>query len=130
MHRSRLGGLIIDCRTEDLEAAAAFWSRALGCPVAPGEAPADDPADDNYVQLETAPNELDLEVQKVDHDSRVHIDIETDDIEAVAERLEIIGAKRLARIRTWLVMEAPTGQRFCLVGPQRSAFESEANVWD
>ena len=129
MHRSRLGSLIIDCRTGDLDAAAAFWSRALGCPVAPGT-PADDPADANYVQLETAPNELVLEVQKVDHDSRVHIDIETDDIEAEAERLEKLGAKRLARIRTWLVMEAPTGQRFCLVGPQRSAFETEANVWD
>ena len=30
MHRSRLGGLIIDCETDDLEAAAEFWSRALG----------------------------------------------------------------------------------------------------
>ena len=126
MHRSRLSGLSIDCRTEDLEAAAAFWSRALGCPVSPG----DDPADRNYVQLETAPNELGLEVQKVDHDSRVHIDIETDDIEAEAERLEKLGARRLAKIRTWLVMEAPTGQKFCLVRPQRSAFETEANVWD
>ncbi len=125
MHRSRLAGLIIDCRTGDLEAAAAFWSRALGCPVEK-----DDPADGKYVQLETTPNELDLEVQKVDHDSRVHIDIETDDIEAEAERLEKLGAKRLTKISTWLVMEAPTGQRFCLVRPQRSAFETEANVWD
>ena len=126
MHRSRLGGLSIDCRTEDLEAAASFWSEALGCPVAPG----DDPADAKYVHLETAPNELDLEVQKVDHESRVHIDIETDDIEAEAERLEKLGAKRLTKISTWLVMEAPTGQRFCLVRPQRPAFETEANLWD
>ena len=125
MHRSRLSGLSIDCRTEDLEAAAAFWGRALGCPVVPD----DDPANANYVRLESAPNELDLEVQKVDHESRVHIDIETDDIEAEAVRLEKLGAKRLVKIRTWLVMEAPTGQRFCLVRPQRSAFETEANVW-
>ena len=129
MHRSRLAGLIIDCRTEDLEAAAAFWSRALGCPVEKDD-PADDPGDNKYVQLETAPNELHMEVQKVDHESRVHIDIETDDIEAEAERLEKLGAKRLAKISTWLVMEAPTGQKFCLVRPQRSAFETEANVWD
>ncbi len=126
MHRSRLGGLIIDCRTEDLEAAAEFWSRALGCRMVRST----DPADANYVQLETAPNEPHLEVQKVDHESRVHIDIETDDIEAEAARLEKLGAKRLEKIRTWLVMEAPTGHRFCLVKPQRATFEAEGNIWD
>ncbi len=126
MHRSRLGALIIDCRTEDLEAAAEFWSQALGCRMVRSI----DPADANYVQLETAPNEPVLEVQKVDHESRVHIDIETDDIEAEAARLEKLGAKRLEKIRTWLVMEAPTGQRFCLVRPQRATFEAEGNIWD
>ncbi len=126
MHRSRLGGLIIDCRTEDFEAAAEFWSQALGCRMVRSI----DPADANYVQLETAPNEPHLEVQKVDHESRVHIDIETDDIEAEAARLEKLGAKRLEKIRTWLVMEAPTGQRFCLVKPQRATFEAEGNIWD
>ncbi len=126
MHRSRLGGLIIDCQTEDLEAAADFWSRALGCQTLPS----DDPEDTNYIHLKTAPNELEMEVQKVDHPSRVHIDIETDDIEAEATRLEGLGARRLQEIRGWLVMEAPTGQRFCLVKPQRSAFATEANVWD
>ncbi len=89
-----------------------------------------DPADANYVQLETAPNEPVLEVQKVDHESRVHIDIETDDIEAEAARIEKLGAKRVQKIRTWLVMEAPTGQRFCLVTPQRGMFETEGNIWD
>ena len=126
MHRSRLGGLIIDCRTEDLDAAAEFWSQALGCPSVPN----DDPADANYVALETADNDLHMEVQKVDHESRVHLDIETDDIEAEARRLEGLGAERIAEIRSWLVMEAPTGQRFCLVRPQRAAFEAEANLWD
>ena len=126
MHKSRLGGLIIDCRTEDLETAASFWSQALGCPIRRSS----DLPDDKYVGLETAPNELEMEVQKVDHESRVHIDIETDDFEAEAARLEALGAKRIAAIRTWLVMEAPTGQRFCLVRPQRSAFEAEANTWE
>ena len=35
MHKSRLGALIIDCRTDDLPRAAAFWSAALGYPIAP-----------------------------------------------------------------------------------------------
>ena len=126
MHRSRLGGFIIDCRTADLDAAAEFWSQALGCPAMRH----DDPADANYVGLETADNDLQIEVQKVDHESRVHLDIETDDIEAEARRLESLGAKRVAEVRDWLVMEAPTGQRFCLVRPQRAAFEAEANLWD
>ena len=126
MHRSRLGGFIIDCRTEDLDAAAEFWSQALGCPMARH----DDPAEANYVQLQTGDNDLQIEVQKVDHDSRVHLDIETDDQEAEARRLEGLGAKRVAEVRGWLVMEAPTGQRFCLVRPQRAAFEAEANLWD
>ena len=30
MHKSRLGALIIDCKTDDLGAAARFWSEALG----------------------------------------------------------------------------------------------------
>ncbi len=126
MHRSRLGGLIIDCKTEDLEAAAEFWGQALGCRRVRSGAP----EDEDYIGLEAAPNELQMEVQRVRHESRVHLDIETDDMEAEATRLEALGARRIAKIRSWLVMEAPTGQRFCLVDPQRSEFEAEANVWD
>ena len=85
--------------------------------------------DKNYVVFDTAPNELDIEVQKVDHPSRVHLDIETDNIEAEVERLEKLGAKRVVKIHSWWVMEAPTGQRFCVVNIKRSEFATEANVW-
>jgi hypothetical protein len=27
-------------------------------------------------------------------------------------------------------MEAPTGQRFCVVRPQRANFDESANAWD
>jgi hypothetical protein len=30
MHKSRLAGFIIDCRTPDIDEAAHFWSEALG----------------------------------------------------------------------------------------------------
>jgi hypothetical protein len=33
MHKSKLGGFIIDCQTGDLAAAADFWAAALGMPV-------------------------------------------------------------------------------------------------
>ena len=125
MHKSRLGGFIIDCKTDDLAAAADFWGAALGLSIRPSG----NPEDVGYAVLDTASNDLDIEVQKVDHPSRVHLDIETDDIEAEASRLEKLGAKRIAKIKSWWVMEAPTGQRFCLVRPKRSNFATEANVW-
>jgi len=123
MHRSRLAGFIIDCKTESLEQAAQFWSAALGYPLK-------DAAQETgatYRQLLT--DELHIEVQQVAHDSRVHLDIETDDIEAEVRRLEALGARRLRQVQTWWVMEAPTGQRFCVVRPQRSDFADQANVW-
>lgn len=125
MHRSRLAGFIMDCRTEDLEKAAQFWSEALGVPLKPA---AEEPSP-LYRQLMTGKEGLHIEVQQVDHESRVHIDIETDDIEAEARRLEALGAKRVGVVQTWCVMQAPTGQRFCLVRPQRAEFKEHANVW-
>ena len=62
------------------------------------------------------------------HASRVRLDIETNDIEAEVSRLEALGAKRVAQVKRWWIMEAPTGQRFCVVRPQRPDFEDRANV--
>ena len=125
MHRSRLAGFIIDCRTDDLDRAAAFWGAALG--YRPHKLAA--PEEANYVRLDTAEENLHIEVQKVDHPSRVHLDIETDDIEAEVKRLEQLGAKRIGRVRTWCVMEAPTGQRFCVVRVQNPRFDAHARTW-
>lgn len=126
MHRSRLAGFIIDCRTDDLDRAARFWSQALGYPLKSST----NVEDTGYRLLDTAPEGLHAEVQKVEHPSRVHLDIESDDVEAEVRRLELLGAKRVAQVRTWWVMEAPTGQRFCVVRPQRADFASRANTWD
>lgn len=41
-----------------------------------------DPEDVGYIGLETDPRDLHIEVQQVDHPSRVHLDIEADDVEA------------------------------------------------
>jgi GNAT superfamily N-acetyltransferase len=125
VHKSRLAGFIIDCMTDDLHGAARFWSGALGMAteVLPGQ------EGDSYVKLKVPDERLHIEVQAVDHDSRVHLDIESDDIEAEVERLEKLGAKRLKKVHTWVVMEAPTGQRFCVVRPQNKDFDRDANVW-
>ena len=125
MHKSKLGGFIIDCETDDLEASAAFWSRALGAPPRP---PAN-PADAAYVALVMQPGEPYVEVQQVSHPSRVHLDIESDDVEREVARLESLGARRVTTIRDWCVMEAPTGQRFCVVPVQSDDFEEKAREW-
>ncbi len=125
MHRSQLAGFIIDCETDDLEEAANFWGQALGCSLSRS----DDPEDEAYVQLETGPNDLHVEVQRVKHESRLHLDIEADDIEAEVVRLEKLGAKRVSQVKQWWVMEAPTGHRFCVVRPERAEFSVEANQW-
>jgi len=124
MHHSRLSTIVIDCKTENLDAAAEFWGRALGRSARPS---AD--GDVNYRDLTASDDPLIVNVQKVDHPSRVHLDIESDDVEAEVKRLEALGAKRIQRIKTWWVLEAPTGQRFCVIRPQRGPLEGRANRW-
>jgi predicted enzyme related to lactoylglutathione lyase len=126
MHHSRLCALLIDCRTSNLEEAAQFWAAALGRPVDP-QHPG---TRGNYCMLETPADEPIVQIQRVEHESRVHIDIETDDIAAEVARLERLGATVAARLARWVVMQAPTGQRFCVVRVQRPGFPKNANRWD
>ena len=126
MHKSKLAGFIIDCKTDDLKSAATFWSAALGMetrelPGAEGK---------KYAKLIDPEAYLDVEVQLVAHESRVHLDIETDDIEAEVLRLEKLGAKRLQKIQSWWVMQAPTGQKFCVVRVYDKDFAKRARNWD
>ena len=89
MHRSRINGILIDCNVDDIEAAARFWAEALGRSINP-----DHPGTrGNYVMLEDRPGEVSVQIQRVEHESRVHLDIETDDIPAEVARLEKLGAK-------------------------------------
>lgn len=126
MHHSRLCTIVIDCHVVDLADATKFWSEALGKPVAN----VDQDGDGKYAELQTANDEPIILLQKVDHTPRVHLDIETDDLEAEAKRLEALGAKRVAYVRErWWVMEAPSGQRFCVVRKQRAEFGPHLNEW-
>jgi catechol 2,3-dioxygenase-like lactoylglutathione lyase family enzyme len=126
MHRSRLCAVLIDCKTSNVDEAARFWGAALGRSV-----DKDHPnSRGNYRVLETPLDEPIVEIQRVDHESRVHLDIETDDIPAEVTRLEKLGAKVANRLDRWVVMQAPTGQRFCVVRVQRPGFRKNANSWD
>jgi len=124
MHRSRLQSLVIDC--DDLEAGIAFWTRALGTEVLARDAP--------YVSLKSPQPGLKLLLQSVCEPktakSRVHLDIETDDVEAESLRLESFGARRTAHLEGWNVMEDPCGNEFCVVPIFDQGFGGEAREWD
>jgi hypothetical protein len=97
MHHSRLCALLIDCRTPDVHRAAKFWADALDRAIDfehPGTR-------GNYRMLETPPDEPIVQIQRVEHESRVHIDIETDDILAEGARLEALGADVVDRLDYW-----------------------------
>jgi len=125
VHRSRINGILIDCNVDDIQATAHFWADALGRPVDP-----DHPGTrGNYVMLENRLDEISIQIQRVEHESRVHIDIETDDIPAEVARLEKLGATVDQRLERWVVMKAPSGQRFCIVRVQRDGFPKGATTW-
>jgi hypothetical protein len=126
MHHSRLCAVLIDCRTADLDQAAEFWAKALGRAVDP-QHPG---SSENYRMLATPADEPIVQIQRVTHESRVHVDIESDDIPAEVARLEQLGAVVVEQLARWVVMRSPTGQRFCVVRVQRPGFPKNANRWD
>jgi predicted enzyme related to lactoylglutathione lyase len=126
VHRSRINGILIDCNTDDIDAAAHFWAEALGRPVDP-----DHPGTrGNYRMLATPEGQISVQIQRVEHDSRIHLDIETDDIPAEVERLQKLGATIDTQMERWVVMRAPSGQRFCVVRVQRDGFSNDAISWE
>ena len=126
MHKSRLGALIIDCRTQDLRKSAKFWSEALGLAAESPQAQ----KNPNYIKLETRSEEPQVLLQQVDHPSRVHLDIETDNVSAEVKRLESLGATVIDELERWTVMEAPSGHRFCVINAVRADFQQHANRWE
>jgi predicted enzyme related to lactoylglutathione lyase len=131
MHRSRVCNLIID--SDDLEANLAFWSAALGV-----ENWGLDGPEDNYGVLKEDIAGLHVELQRVPESktakSRIHFDIETDDVDAEVARLEALGARRVeehpgGRTRWWL-MQDPCGNEFCVTSVQSEAWPKDVRTWD
>ncbi|MGH8030665.1 MAG: VOC family protein [Arenimonas sp.] len=117
--------LVLDCRVDSLAPALEFWSQALARDIDN----ADEDDDGRYGVLRTAPDEPFVLLQRVDHDARVHLDIQTDDFAAELARLEALGATRVAWVKRWWVMQAPTGHRFCVVRPQPQKPGFALNTW-
>ena len=125
MHRSRLCAVLIDGKTSNVDEAARFWSEALGRPVDKAH-----PSSRAIIAC-WRPHPTSLLWRSSRWTTRVgSIYIETDDIPAEVARLEKLGAKVVNRLERWVVMQALTGQRFCVVRVQRPGFPKNANSWD
>jgi len=119
-----LGNIVIDCQTNDLLADAAFWSAALGYAL-----PQNVDSSSGFIQLVTPPGDVQVIIQRVRHEARAHLDIETDSIASEVARLERMRAGVVSRHDGWVVMRAPTGHRFCVGSPYRAGFDQAASVW-
>jgi len=127
MHKSRLAALVIDSQVDDIERANQFWQQALGYPCIRS----DQEWAERYSHLDVPTHLPHILIQKVEHKSHVHLDIETDDINAEVKRLTGLGAQVVEEFERWVVMLAPSGHKFCVVNPQRQDFETaeDVNVW-
>ena len=125
-HRSRMCALLMDCPEDRIEAAIQFWSAALGRSIIAKTNPTS-----SYTGLETpAGSPIDIFLQAMSSpESRLHVDIETDNVEAEIARLEQLGARLRQRVESWWVMEAPSGHVFCVVPVQSVTWPVGAVEW-
>jgi len=125
VHRSRIGIFLIDLPEPAYDAGLAFWGAATGAePV---------PADDGpYAGLGLLGGSVKLEVQRVGAGTapRVHLDVETDDVEAEVARLEALGAVRHSDQGHFWQLRDPAGTVFCVVPVQTADFDRHATTWD
>lgn len=129
MHRSRVGALFIDQPASAFEASLAFWAAATGREVQPAQE-----ADSPYRSLGIFEGDLLVEVQRVGEGTapRVHLDVDTDDVEAEVRRLEGLGAKRLESYddgRYWQMVD-PGGLVFCVIPPHTPDFTERSVQWE
>lgn len=116
-HRSRLAHFVID--VTDLDAGVAFWSAVLGAT----EEPINEASRHVYRRLILPDSDIRILLQRTDdpktHKERMHLDVETDDVEAEVRRLESLGATRYdhqqLRGYDFWVMRDPWANEFCVL---------------
>jgi predicted enzyme related to lactoylglutathione lyase len=117
VHRSRVCHFVID--VDDLDEAVKFWTAALGATeeqVSPGSRHV-------YRKLRLPDSIVRILLQKTDDPKvskeRMHLDVETDDVEAEVKRLEALGANRWdhqqERGFDFWVMRDPWDNEFCVL---------------
>lgn len=124
MHRSKLVAALVDVPADVYDREVGFWSAVVGQEPEVGD------ENPEYSYLGEPVPGLQFMLQKVDAPARVHLDVETDDVEAEVRRLEALGAERVAQVKTWWIMRDPAGLLFCVVRVQTGdRFEQLAREW-
>lgn len=132
MHRSRICHFVID--VNDLDRAVTFWSAALAAteePITPGSRHV-------YRKLRLPDSEVRVLLQKTNDPKaskeRMHLDLETDDVEAEVERLETLGATRWDHQKErgfdFWVMRDPWANEFCVLQAEFPELLSQRTPWE
>jgi predicted enzyme related to lactoylglutathione lyase len=130
-HRSRVCHVVIDC--DDLDRGVAFWSAALGA----DEEAINPESRATYRRLVLPDAEIRVLLQRTDDPKlskeRVHLDFESDDVEAEVRRLERLGAMRWKRIQErgfdYWVLRDPFGNELCVLEPEFPALLGRRQPW-
>jgi len=131
MHRSRVCHFVID--VDDLDRALAFWAEALGA----NEEQVSPASPHVYRKLQLPDSEIRVLLQKT-HDpkvakERMHLDLESDDVEAEVKRLEALGATRwdhqAERGFDFWVMRDPWSNKFCVLQPEFPELLAQRKPW-
>jgi Glyoxalase-like domain len=124
MHRSKVVAALVDVPADVFDCEVDFWAGALG------RTPTGDDDNPDYRDFGQPVPGFQFMVQRVGAAARVHLDIETDDVDAEVRRLESLGATRVAAVKSWWVMRDPAGLLFCVVRIQSGArFDEQATTW-
>ena len=130
-HRSRLCHLVID--VDNLDQGVAFWSAALDAI----EEPLNQDSRHVYRRLRLHDSDLRLLLQRTTDPKvgkeRMHLDLETDDVEAEVRRLEQLGATRYdhqqARGFDFWVLRDPWGNELCVLQPNFLQLINQRQPW-
>jgi predicted enzyme related to lactoylglutathione lyase len=132
MHRSRLCHFVID--VSDLDQGVSFWSAALNAT----EEPLPENSRPVYRRLRLPDSEIRILLQKTNDEKtskeRMHLDLETDDLEAEVDRLEALGAKRWdhqqERGFEFWVLRDPWSNEFCVLQPEFPELLARQKPWN
>ncbi|MGH9136606.1 MAG: VOC family protein, partial [Acidimicrobiales bacterium] len=116
--------IVIDVAGDDHGRELVFWEEAVGQPL---------PQQERFPEYHGANLPglgIGLLVQRLQAgESRVHIDIHADDVEAEVARLERLGAQLVEQRTYWSVMRDPAGLLFCVV-IDHNLDDTNSHVWE
>ena len=121
MHRILLRTIVVDVPSDQHDATRDFWTLALAAHARRGT------RFPEYHVLEHPAALGTVMIQDVGAASpRVHLDIESDDVDAEVRRLTGLGAAIVERHDEWVVLRDPAGLLFCVVPGEGADFDASS----